>query len=62
MLMSTCSLPLSEPPGAAHVTGAAQPSSNHTEWAAQEKSQCPGAALLLNCKGDYPVVVWGFLN
>lgn len=28
----------------------------------RRKSQCPGAALLLNSTGDYPVVVWGFLN
>lgn len=28
----------------------------------RKRSQCPGAALLLNCTGDYPVVVWGILN
>lgn len=37
MLRTTGSLPLSEPSGVAHVTGAAQPRSHHTDWAVQEK-------------------------
>lgn len=60
MLMSTCSLPLSEPPRAAHVTGTAQPSSHHTEWAAQEKVSVPRSSFAAELYRGLPSSSLGF--
>lgn len=52
----------SEPSGAADVPEAALPPSHTLRGQHRKEPQCPGVALMLNCTGDYPVVVWGFLN